>query len=140
MKVERRPLNHLVSIVEEILTFARLEAGREVMSLSVVSAEAIAQQAVDVVRPLAAKKSLDLSVNMPPEDIMLRIDEVRVRRAHRPAANLRAVRAVGRRFPSPLRHDHLPVRGVTQMYGPVGSTPGLSPRGTPAGLGPSDLM
>jgi hypothetical protein len=37
-----------------------------------------------------------------------------------------------------LRHE--PVRGSTQMYGPVGSLPGGSERGTPFAFGPSDLM
>ena len=70
---------HLLSIVEEILTFARMEAGREVMSFSMVDAAEVARQALDVIDPLAAKKLLEVGVELPTEPIMLRTDEVRVR-------------------------------------------------------------
>ena len=70
---------HLLSIVEEILTFARMEAGREVMSYSMVDAADVARQALDVIDPLAAKKALELSVDIPSEPITLWTDEVRVR-------------------------------------------------------------
>ena len=70
---------HLLSIVEEILTFARVEAGREVLNFSTVYAADIAQQALDVIEPLAAKKGLEIVVDMPPDAIVLRTDEVRVR-------------------------------------------------------------
>ena len=71
--------SHLLSIVEEILTFARMEAGREVMSYSMVNAGAVARQALDVIDPLAAKKGLELFVDIPGDAVELRTDEVRVR-------------------------------------------------------------
>jgi signal transduction histidine kinase len=70
---------HLLSIVEEILTFARMEAGHEVMSYAMVNAGVVARQALDVIDPLAAKKGLELSVDIPVHKIELRTDEVRVR-------------------------------------------------------------
>ena len=70
---------HLLSIVEEILTFARVEAGREVLNFSIIHAADVARQALDVIEPLAAKKELELVVDIPHEAIVLRTDEVRVR-------------------------------------------------------------
>ena len=49
---------HLLSVIEEILGYARIEAGREVVELGVVDLGEVLNEVVAIVDPLAAEKKL----------------------------------------------------------------------------------
>jgi PAS domain S-box-containing protein len=70
---------HLLNIVEEILLFARVEAGREETHLSSVDAFQIAREAIAVVGPMARAKGLALKATIPDAPAMAVTDEVKVR-------------------------------------------------------------
>jgi PAS domain S-box-containing protein len=70
---------HLLNIVEEILLFARVEAGREQTHLSSVDAFQVARDAVAVVDPIAREKGLELVTSIPDTRAMAMTDEVKVR-------------------------------------------------------------
>ena len=70
---------HLLNIVEEILLFARVEAGREGTHVTAVDAYQIARDAVAVIDPIAREKGLQLVVSIPSAPAAARTDEVKVR-------------------------------------------------------------
>jgi signal transduction histidine kinase len=70
---------HLLNIVEEILLFARVEAGRESLHLARVDAFKVAREAVAVVAPMAREKGLALEVDVPAGEAIATTDEVKVR-------------------------------------------------------------
>ena len=70
---------HLLNIVEEILLFARVEAGREETHLAPVDAFQIARDAIAVVDPMAREKGLELVATIPDGRLMATTDEVKVR-------------------------------------------------------------
>jgi signal transduction histidine kinase len=57
---------HLLQLIEEILTFARMEAGREQFRPSPVRLCDVVGQAVDMVAPAAQEKRIELRVEHPP--------------------------------------------------------------------------
>ncbi len=57
--------HHLLRLIEEILSFSRLEAGREEVRLAPASAAAIAQEAAALVEPLALERGLGFRVEAP---------------------------------------------------------------------------
>jgi signal transduction histidine kinase len=69
----------LLRLVEEVLSFSRIEAGREVLRLSPVDLSALLHAAVALVAPQAADKSLDIDLELPAEPIMLISDEHKIR-------------------------------------------------------------
>ena len=70
---------HLLNIVEEILLFARVEAGREEMHLATVDAFQIAREAIAVITPMAQAKGLALTVDIPDGKATAMTDQVKVR-------------------------------------------------------------
>jgi PAS domain S-box-containing protein len=70
---------HLLNIVEEILLFARVEAGREEIHLTSVDAFQIARDAIAVVDPMARNKSLRVMADIPATKAMANTDELKVR-------------------------------------------------------------
>lgn len=71
--------NHLLRIVDEILTFARTQANREQVHVTDVDATEVAREAASAVEPLADKKGLRLDLHLPNEPTPMRTDEVKVR-------------------------------------------------------------
>ncbi|HEX8272178.1 MAG TPA: ATP-binding protein [Longimicrobiaceae bacterium] len=57
---------HLLRLIEEILTFSRIEAGREEVHPAPADAAAIAQQSAALVEPLALERGLAFRVDAPP--------------------------------------------------------------------------
>ena len=53
---------HLLTLIEEILAFARIEAGQEMLRLETVDLTALAHEAVSVVEPLMRGKRLSVTV------------------------------------------------------------------------------
>lgn len=65
---------HLLGIVEEILVFARVEAGREQVRLKDTDARTLLSDAVLGIRPLALKKNLRLDLSLPDDAIPMTTD------------------------------------------------------------------
>jgi PAS domain S-box-containing protein len=72
----RASATHLLGLIDEVLSFSRLEAGREQLALDDVVVAAVLDDALAIVRPLAAAKQLPLELVPPPEvgDAPLRIE------------------------------------------------------------------
>jgi signal transduction histidine kinase len=70
---------HLLGIVEEILTFARLEARREQVRVAAADAVQIVREALLVVEPLCEQKGLQFRHELPPSPVMVHTDEAKVR-------------------------------------------------------------
>jgi signal transduction histidine kinase len=71
--------NHLLAIVEQILTFARIEAGRETVQLADADAVRTVREAIVAVEPLLTKKTLVLDCQVPSDAIPMRTDVVKLR-------------------------------------------------------------
>jgi len=56
----RASADHLLGLIDEILTFSRVEAGKEVVRLEEEELRAVVDEAVTMVRPLAEAKKLEL--------------------------------------------------------------------------------
>jgi PAS domain S-box-containing protein len=70
---------HLLNIVEEILLFARVEAGREELHLGTVDVFQIARDSLAVVDPMAREKGLRVLADVPATKASATTDEVKVR-------------------------------------------------------------
>lgn len=70
---------HLLSIVDEILAFARLNAGREHVHFGETDACGIARDAAAIVEPVIKGKGLDLRLDVPEVAVPIISDEVKIR-------------------------------------------------------------
>jgi len=70
---------HLLGIVEEILSFARIDAGREEVRLTEVDAAALVREAAALLEAQARLKGLTFQVNLPSEPIRIRSDSGKLR-------------------------------------------------------------
>lgn len=70
---------HLVQLIEEILAFSRLEAGRETVVLERVSVSDLVSEVEAIIEPLAGEKGLNFGVDAPAEPLQLRTDPRKVR-------------------------------------------------------------
>ena len=61
-----RATRHLISIIEEILVFSRMEAGRETLSLAPVDLVELTREVAAIVEPLAGDKRLRFTAPEPP--------------------------------------------------------------------------
>lgn len=61
----RASADHLRDLIDEVLTFSRLEAGKEVVRRDDVDLRPIVEEAVTIVAPLAEAKGLSLRVDVP---------------------------------------------------------------------------
>ncbi|HEU4641678.1 MAG TPA: ATP-binding protein [Gemmatimonadaceae bacterium] len=77
----RASSDHLLGIVEQILTFARVEAGREAVTMETVDAAALVEQAVTVFGPQTAAKGLSFEVSQPETPVFVTTDLAKVRQA-----------------------------------------------------------
>ncbi|MDP9205176.1 MAG: CHASE3 domain-containing protein [Gemmatimonadota bacterium] len=73
----RASADHLLGLIDEILTFSRVEAGKEVARLEEVELRPLVDEAATMVRPLAEAKGLELRVEVP--DGRLLTDGVKLR-------------------------------------------------------------
>ena len=71
--------NHLLGIVEQILAFARIEAGRETVRPTDIDAVEITNEAMIAVEPLIAKKHLALSSEFAAPSMPMRTDAIKLR-------------------------------------------------------------
>ncbi|HEU0076901.1 MAG TPA: GAF domain-containing sensor histidine kinase, partial [Longimicrobiaceae bacterium] len=65
---------HLLGLIDEVLTFARLEAGRETVRAEPIDVRGAVRNAGELVAPLAAGKGLALRVEPPPGRLWLDTD------------------------------------------------------------------
>ncbi|MBV9775232.1 MAG: DUF4118 domain-containing protein [Gemmatimonadetes bacterium] len=70
---------HLLQLIEEILTFARIEAGRETVSIEPVDLGDLVSEVVAIIEPLALERGLELRVDPPPDGAPLETDPRKVR-------------------------------------------------------------
>jgi signal transduction histidine kinase/PAS domain-containing protein len=70
---------NLAVMIDEMLTYTSLEAGREVVRASPVASAELVQTAVAVIEPLARQKGLSLEVSIPPDAPVITTDAVKVR-------------------------------------------------------------
>jgi signal transduction histidine kinase len=70
---------HLLTLIEEVLSLARIEAGREVAQREPIDVAALMHAAAELVAPLAAAKRLTCAVRTPGDRLSLSSDPVKVR-------------------------------------------------------------
>jgi PAS domain S-box-containing protein len=70
---------HLLGLIEEILSFARMEAGREQVRAHDVSLIELGREVADITAPLAESKAIRFDVQLPADDTILHTDAGKVR-------------------------------------------------------------
>jgi len=75
----RRSSDHLLSLIEELLRFARLDAGEEVVHIERVVAADVVDETFDIVRAIADRKGLRLRSEIPDYPIVLDTDRLKLR-------------------------------------------------------------
>ncbi len=80
-KVERIRVSarHLLELIEEILTFSRLEAGEERIDLEIFDPSTLLQEVQALTEPLALAKGVEFSVSVPDEPRPMESDARKVR-------------------------------------------------------------
>jgi PAS domain S-box-containing protein len=75
----RSSSEHLLMLIEDILSYARIEAGRELVRIEDFGLAALLEQAAVIIRPLAEKKALDFTVSGQRARGVMRSDPQKVR-------------------------------------------------------------
>ncbi|HEU0016325.1 MAG TPA: ATP-binding protein, partial [Longimicrobium sp.] len=70
---------HLAQLIDEILTFSRVEAGRETVAVREVELEALLAEVRAMVEPLALEKGLPVEVHLPPHPVRFHTDPAKAR-------------------------------------------------------------
>ena len=70
----RGSARHLLSLINDILDVAKIEAGKLTLVLEPVHCQELIRQTGDTLRPLAAQKGLTLLIDLPPDPIMIESD------------------------------------------------------------------
>ena len=70
---------HLLRVIEEILTFSRVEAGREEVRVETVSLAEVLRETAAMIEPIAQRKALDFQVAPASADRMIRTDRGKLR-------------------------------------------------------------
>ncbi len=70
---------HLLSLIDEILTFTRLDAGRESVVEETVDFTEAMRDALEIVEPLAEAKKLAVVVNWPGHEVKIQSDGTKLR-------------------------------------------------------------
>ena len=75
----RSSANHLLSIIDEILTLARMEAGKEKVDIEDVKIADLLDSVSNMAEPLASAKGLSFDLRTPEDDMVVRTDPVKLR-------------------------------------------------------------
>ena len=70
---------HLLGLIDEILTFSRIEAGRETIRLEIADVNRMIEDSANLVAPLATEKKLGFVVHLLDPPRFMRTDPVKVR-------------------------------------------------------------
>jgi signal transduction histidine kinase len=70
---------HLASMIDEVLTFAKLDEGRDLVRIERLDARTIATEAGALVEPAAATKGVEFIVDLPPDEVAIYSDGGKVR-------------------------------------------------------------
>ncbi len=70
---------HLISIIEEILTFSRIEAGKEDLHLEPVDVAVLARDVEELFEPQALRTGLALSISLPADHVVVSTDATKLR-------------------------------------------------------------
>jgi len=70
---------HLLSLIDEILTFTRIDAGREEVNIERVSLVSLLEPAAELVESMARAGGLHIEVMLPPYEVVTETDAVKVR-------------------------------------------------------------
>jgi len=70
---------HLLSLIDEILTLTRLDAGRETILREAIDLETELRGAIQIVEPLAETKKIELRVVSPGPGVMVESDPMKIR-------------------------------------------------------------
>ncbi|MYN17907.1 response regulator [Rugamonas sp. FT107W] len=70
----RTSARHLLSLINDILDVAKIEAGKVTLELETVQCQHLVNDVVDTLRPLALQKGLGLEVELAPGSIVLQTD------------------------------------------------------------------
>jgi PAS domain S-box-containing protein len=75
----RSSANHLLSIIDEILTLARMEAGKEKVDIEDVDITELMDSVASMAEPLASAKGLSFDLKVSARDPIMRTDPVKLR-------------------------------------------------------------
>jgi len=75
----RRASEHVLSLVEVLLSYARIESGETTVRVEHVLAADVVEEALDIVRPIAALKGVSIRVEMHDPAIALETDALKLR-------------------------------------------------------------
>ncbi len=75
----RESAEHLLVVINDILDLAKVEAGRLEVALEVGDATPTLLATADSLRPVAARKGVNLSVVVPPQPLEMQLDPARLR-------------------------------------------------------------
>ncbi|MDQ3515887.1 MAG: HAMP domain-containing histidine kinase, partial [Gemmatimonadota bacterium] len=70
---------HLLGLIDEILTFSRIEAGRETIRLEIADVNRLVEDSANLVAPLATEKKLGFVVHLLDPPRFMRTDPMKVR-------------------------------------------------------------
>ncbi|MGQ0815089.1 MAG: sensor histidine kinase [Gemmatimonadota bacterium] len=70
---------HLIDLIEQILTFARIEAGKEELHWATVDVVSLVKKTSQLIEPLAASKGLRFELHVPAQPIFIDTDEGKLR-------------------------------------------------------------
>ncbi|MET0856066.1 MAG: response regulator [Telluria sp.] len=71
----RTSARHLLSLINDLLDMAKIEAGKVTLSLAPVQCQSLLAETVESLRPLAAQKGLALTVEMPAAAVVINADQ-----------------------------------------------------------------
>ncbi|HEX5577082.1 MAG TPA: ATP-binding protein, partial [Gemmatimonadaceae bacterium] len=71
--------NHLLAIIDEILTLARMEAGKERVEMQQVDVPQLMESVASMAEPLASAKGLSFELRPPKTDLTVRTDPMKLR-------------------------------------------------------------
>lgn len=75
----RTGAQHLLYLIDELLTFARLDSGQAPLQLQDIVLQEVVYEVADVVRPLAEEAGLEFRLDMPDKPTLLRTDPGKLR-------------------------------------------------------------
>ncbi|NTW01848.1 MAG: hypothetical protein HGA19_11225 [Oscillochloris sp.] len=74
LSIIQRSAHHLLALISDILDLAKIESGRVVLSLEPITCQAVIEEVLSHLRPLAEQKELNLTLVVPDQPIMIYTD------------------------------------------------------------------